>query len=169
MEWFLLAGAVIAIVLSLAGDRATLFGPVICAWLGVAAGRSVALVNHYQAANDRVSIDGILPRALGGAAVGGVFGLGVRTAYRRRGRGRAAIESLATAALFGAVGAIGGWLRGDKREDNPPAAMLSGAASAGLAGAALGFLQWWHDRRTAKGACSVKETLESEETNSRER
>jgi membrane associated rhomboid family serine protease len=151
MEPFVLLAITLTLLwLSLGRPRETIFGPVVFTWTGVTAGGLVALTECYEIANDRVRMEYILPAGIAGAICGAIVGALVRRAYLLGGRrARGTIEVLATAILFAGIGAIWGWLVGDKRLDNPPATTLTGAAALADLGIVLGFLQWWrHDHRS---------------------
>jgi hypothetical protein len=131
-----------------------LYGPSIFAVTGAAAGVAAAMLLRYNRQYDRVYIEDSLPFAAIGYVCGGFVGYCVKLVYQKSQRLRSLIEVVSTALLLGSVGAVLGWLAGDKRWENPPPSMLWGLIAGAVGGVVIGggrviWERWRLSRRTS--------------------
>jgi hypothetical protein len=121
--------------------------PLIFAATGAAAGVAVAMLFRYDQQNDRVYIDDSAPLVAVGFVCGHIFGRCIKRASQTSPRLRWLIEVVATTLLIGSVGAVLGWLGGDKRWVNPPPSMLWGLFAGAVGGVLVGGGHVICDRR----------------------
>ncbi len=122
--------------------RDAIFGPLIFAWVGASIAVSLAIMIHYDRANDRVYIEDSLPLFGWGLLCGLLPGFAIMSLYERRPRSRAWIEVLAVMLLFTGVGAMLGTYSGRGSERTPPPEMFRGIGLGAILGLSLGLIQW---------------------------
>lgn len=122
-------------------SRGALFGPLIFGLFGAATGLAIAMICFYDLDHDRVYIWHSLPLMICGALCGVVPGFVIMKLYCNRMR-KGWIEVSAVTLLFASIGAVHGWLGGDKREANPPIRMFDVMTYGAIFGLLAGILQW---------------------------
>jgi prepilin signal peptidase PulO-like enzyme (type II secretory pathway) len=148
-----LIALLIASVVSLRGGRFDevqkrfFYGPVVFGLIGCACGVSTAMLFRYDVQRDRVDIHESVPLAVAGLVVGAIVGRFVKWFHRRFAHLRGSVEVFATALLLASVGTVLGWLSGDKREGNPPTAMIWGLFGGLVLGTGFGVLSLILDYR----------------------
>jgi len=114
-----------------------LYGPVVFSVVGAACGGTLAMLCYYEIEYDRVDIGFSGALIFVGTMIGLSVGSFVMWLYQHYRSLRVLIEVVGTALLTGSIGAVFGWLLGDKREANPPNEMMFGLFGGLILGACL--------------------------------
>lgn len=154
-DFVILAVSLFAVLMVFFLPRHLIFGPLILAWAGAAAGVALGMIFHYDRVHDRVDLDRSLPLMILGLCAGMLPGALISRIYRASPASRGWVEVFDVTVLFGGVGMLAGTWLGIKSESRPPDETVIGIVGGAILGFLVGLGQWLAEGRKKVGPGEV--------------